>query len=90
MTWLSTPVRNCSAPKRIIPDSLTVLEDCRLEPALSQARTGEPVQFERLGYFCRDPDSTAERPVFNRDPRRFRDTWARLQAKVGGKARLGT
>ena len=89
MTRLSTPVRNCSAPKRIIPDSLTVLEDCRLEPALSQARTGEPVQFERLGYFCRDPDSTAERPVFNRTLA-LRDTWARLQAKVGGKARLGT
>ncbi len=65
------------------PDSLAVLGDCRLEPALSEAQVGAPVQFERLGYFCRDPDSTAERPVFNRTLA-LRDTWARLQAKGGG------
>ena len=67
------------------PDSLNVLEDCRMEPALSQTRAGETVQFERLGYFCRDPDSTAARPVFNRTVA-LRDTWARLQAKGGGAA----
>ena len=65
------------------PDSLTVLEDCRLEPGLSEARPGEPVQFERQGYFCLDADSTPARPVFNRTVG-LRDTWARLQAK-GGK-----
>ena len=65
-----------------------MLEDCRMEPALSQAQAGEPVQFERLGYFCRDPDSTPARPIFNRTVA-LRDTWARLQAKAGGKARPG-
>jgi glutaminyl-tRNA synthetase len=67
------------------PDSLTVLTDCRLEPALAEARPDQPVQFERLGYFCPDPDSTAERPVFNRTVA-LRDTWARVRAKGGGKS----
>jgi glutaminyl-tRNA synthetase len=61
-------------------DSLTVLRDCRLEPALSDARLGEPVQFERQGYFCLDPESTDAMPVFNRTVA-LRDTWARIQAK---------
>ncbi|MDH3910467.1 MAG: glutamine--tRNA ligase/YqeY domain fusion protein [Rhodospirillales bacterium] len=66
------------------PESLTVLTDCRLEPALAEARPDQPVQFERLGYFCPDPESTAERPVFNRTVA-LRDTWARVQGKGGGK-----
>ncbi len=66
------------------PDSLAVLEDCRLEPALAAARAGEPVQFERLGYFTLDPDSRPEHPVFNRTVA-LRDTWARIQAKGGRK-----
>ncbi|MCH7865105.1 MAG: glutamine--tRNA ligase/YqeY domain fusion protein [Proteobacteria bacterium] len=69
-------------------ESLTVLEDCRLEPALAEAEPGETVQFERLGYFCPDRDSTPEEPVFNRTVA-LRDTWAREkakeQAKQGGK-----
>jgi glutaminyl-tRNA synthetase len=65
------------------PESLTVLEDCRLEPGLAQAPVGAPVQFERLGYFCPDPDSTPAAPVFNRTVA-LRDTWAKIQAK--GKA----
>ena len=65
-----------------------MIDDCRLEPALLEAQAGEPVQFERLGYFCRDPDSTPERPVFNRTVA-LRDTWARLQAKRGGKVGQG-
>jgi glutaminyl-tRNA synthetase len=65
------------------PKSLTVLDGCRLEPALAQAPLGAPVQFERLGYFCPDPESTPEAPVFNRTVA-LRDTWAKLQAK--GKA----
>ena len=64
------------------PGALTVLEDCRLEPALSDARLGEPVQFERQGYFCLDPDSTPARPVFNRTVA-LRDTWAKIQARGG-------
>jgi len=62
------------------PLSLTVLDDCRLEPALAQAPVGEPVQFERLGYFCPDPDSRPAAPVFNRTVP-LRDTWAKIQAK---------
>ena len=67
------------------PESLTVLEDCRLEPALADAAPGRPVQFERRGYFCADPDSTPDRPVFNRTVA-LRDTWARVQARDGRKA----
>ncbi len=62
------------------PESLTVLRDCRLEPGLSDARPGAPIQFERQGYFCLDPESTPERPVFNRTVA-LRDTWAKMQKK---------
>ncbi|MGH6900381.1 MAG: glutamine--tRNA ligase/YqeY domain fusion protein [Geminicoccaceae bacterium] len=62
------------------PRSLEILSDCRLEPSLATA-AGEPVQFERRGYFCRDPDSTPARPVFNRTVA-LRDTWARIQTKA--------
>ena len=48
------------------PESLTVLKGCRLEPSLAEARPGETVQFERLGYFCLDLDSRPDHPVFNR------------------------
>ena len=64
----------------INPDSLEVLTGCLLEPALAAAPIGEAVQFERLGYFCADPDSTAARPVFNRTVG-LRDTWAKVQAR---------
>ena len=62
------------------PDSLEVLESCKLEPALAEARLGDRIQFERLGYFCVDPDATVERPVFNRTAT-LRDAWARLQKR---------
>ena len=64
------------------PDSLTVLENCQVEPGLEAMPPGEPVQFERQGYFCADPDTTPERPVFNRTVA-LRDSWARIQAKHG-------
>ena len=58
--------------------------DCRLEPALSKAKAGEPVQFERQGYFCPDPDSKPGRLVFNRTVG-LRDTWMKVSgAKVAG------
>ena len=60
------------------PDSLEILQDCRLEPALAEAAQGVAVQFERQGYFCLDADSTAEKPVFNRTAS-LRDEWARIQ-----------
>jgi glutaminyl-tRNA synthetase len=62
------------------PNSETVLEDCLVEPALAKLPLGETVQFERLGYFCADPDSTPGRLVFNRTLG-LRDSWARLQAQ---------
>ncbi len=63
------------------PDSLTVLHDCRLEPALADAAVEQAVQCERLGYFARDPDSARGRLVFNRTIG-LRDSWAK--AKAGG------
>jgi glutaminyl-tRNA synthetase len=61
------------------PDSLEVLRDCRLEPALAATNSADPVQFERQGYFCRDPDSTPGHLVFNRTVG-LRDTWAKVSA----------
>ncbi len=64
------------------PDSLVVLRGCRLEPCLAGARAGERIQFERLGYFCADPDTADGRPVFNRTVT-LRDAWAKLRKKGG-------
>jgi glutaminyl-tRNA synthetase len=61
------------------PGSLQTLAGCKLEPSLDRAEIGRTVQFERLGYFCPDPDSKPGRPVFNRTVT-LKDTWARLQA----------
>ncbi len=66
----------------INPDSLKVLESCQLEPSLGTIAIGDTVQFERQGYFAADPDSTPERPVFNRTIG-LRDTWAKVQKKGG-------
>jgi glutaminyl-tRNA synthetase len=62
------------------PDSEQVLSGCLVEPALAEVPVGETVQFERLGYFCPDPDSAPGQLVFNRTLT-LRDTWARVQAK---------
>jgi glutaminyl-tRNA synthetase len=67
------------------PDSLEVLTDCRLEPALAAANSDDPVQFERQGYFCRDPDSAPRRLVFNRTVG-LRDTWARVSGGKGASS----
>ena len=61
------------------PDSVEVLTDCKLEPALAATASGGPVQFERQGYFCPDPDSTPNHIVFNRTVG-LRDTWAKVSA----------
>jgi glutaminyl-tRNA synthetase len=63
----------------INPQSMEVLSDCRVEMALAGRNDGQPVQFERQGYFCADPDSTPERLVFNRTVG-LRDSWAKVQA----------
>ena len=60
------------------PKSLEVLTDCKVEPSLTLASAGERVQFERLGYFCVDPDSTNDRLVFNRTVT-LRDSWAKIE-----------
>ncbi len=60
------------------PNSLEALPACRLEPGLAGAEVGSRYQFERIGYFCVDPDSTEESPVFNRTVT-LRDTWAKIQ-----------
>jgi glutaminyl-tRNA synthetase len=60
------------------PNSLEVLTDCYVEPALAGALPLDRYQFERLGYFCVDPDSTRDRPVFNRTVT-LKDTWAKIQ-----------
>jgi glutaminyl-tRNA synthetase len=65
------------------PASLEVLTDCRLEPALAGANAEGAVQFERQGYFFRDPDSAPGRLVYNRTVG-LRDTWAKVQAGTGG------
>ena len=64
----------------LAPDSLEVLPSCFIEPSLSGATPGERVQFERLGYFCVDPDTTAERLVVNRTVG-LRDSWAKEQKR---------
>lgn len=52
--------------ENINPDSLVTLTDCRLEGSLKGAKAGDTFQFMRQGYFCVDPDSTSDHPVFNR------------------------
>ena len=62
------------------PASLEILKNCRLEPALREAKVGDRVQFERLGYFCVDSDSKAGELVFNRTIG-LRDTWAKIEKR---------
>jgi glutaminyl-tRNA synthetase len=63
------------------PESLTVIEDARVEPSLAAAKAGARCQFERLGYFVADPDTRPGRPVLNRTVT-LRDPWAKLQKAV--------
>ncbi|MFP5230145.1 MAG: glutamine--tRNA ligase/YqeY domain fusion protein [Acidobacteriota bacterium] len=64
------------------PNSLEVVPDAKLELSLSEAKLGTPYQFERVGYFCLDPDSTAAKLVFNRTLA-LKDTWAKIEKKSG-------
>jgi glutaminyl-tRNA synthetase len=64
------------------PHSLEVVSDAKLEPSLKGAAAGTRNQFERLGYFCVDPDSTAEKLVFNRTVA-LKDTWTKIKKKTG-------
>jgi len=62
------------------PNSLEVLTDAKLEPSLANAVPGSRYQFERLGYFCADPDSAPGKPVFNRTVA-LKDTWAKIEKR---------
>jgi glutaminyl-tRNA synthetase len=62
------------------PHSLETVTDAKLEPSLKSAEAGARYQFERLGYFCVDPDSKSGALVFNRTVA-LKDTWARKQSK---------
>jgi glutaminyl-tRNA synthetase len=62
------------------PGSLEVLHGCLAEPGLATAAVSDRFQFERLGYFCVDPDSQPGRLVFNRTVS-LRDTWSKIQQK---------
>jgi glutaminyl-tRNA synthetase len=60
--------------------SIQILTGCKLEPSLASAASGSRYQFERLGYFCVDPDSTPQHLVFNRTVT-LKDTWAKIEKK---------
>jgi glutaminyl-tRNA synthetase len=62
------------------PDSLHILNGY-VEPDLAQTSAGDRFQFERLGYFCTDPDSTTDKPVFNLTVS-LKDTWAKIEKKA--------
>jgi len=65
----------------LTPNSLEVVTNCKVEPSLRDAAPGARYQFERLGYFCVDTDSTSEKLVFNRTIG-LRDTWAKLEQRT--------
>jgi glutaminyl-tRNA synthetase len=62
------------------PNSLEILLDAKLEPSLADARLEDHFQFERVGYFCLDPDSTPGNLVFNRTLP-LKDSWAKIEKK---------
>jgi glutaminyl-tRNA synthetase len=66
------------------PHSLDVIPDAKMEPSLANAKPGDRYQFERIGYFCVDPDSKLGKPVFNRTVA-LKDTWAKVEKKQGGQ-----
>lgn len=70
----------------INPDSLKIIEKCPVEPNLKNVTPGFRFQFERVGYFCVDPDTTAEKLVFNRTVT-LRDTWAKIAKSMQNRSR---
>lgn len=65
----------------INPDSLKILNNCMVEPGLKEVQPGTYIQFLRQGYFCADPDTSADKPVFNRTVT-LRDSWAKIEKKL--------
>ena len=66
------------------PNSLEVLHGCKIEPSLRNAEPGTQYQFERLGYYCVDRESVADKLVFNRTIG-LRDTWAKIEQRTKAK-----
>jgi len=64
------------------PESLEIISNAKLEPSLANAPVEARYQFERLGYFCVDPDSKPGKPVFNRTVA-LKDAWARIEKRAG-------
>jgi glutaminyl-tRNA synthetase len=64
------------------PNSLEILTSAKLEPSLAHAKAGDRFQFERVGYFCVDPDTAPEKLVFNRTLP-LKDSWAKIEKKAG-------
>lgn len=66
----------------INPNSMNVIAEAKIEPSVKNAQPGDRYQFERVGYFCVDPDSKPGRIVFNRTVT-LKDTWTRIQKREG-------
>ncbi|HKT36356.1 MAG TPA: glutamine--tRNA ligase, partial [Nitrospira sp.] len=66
------------------PQSLERLTGCQMEPSLKTAIPGHRFQFERLGYFCVDLDSSPEQPIFNRTVS-LKDAWARAEKRQSSR-----
>jgi len=64
------------------PESLEIVSDAKLEPSLANAKLEDRFQFERVGYFCLDPDSSPGKLVFNRTLA-LKDSWAKIEKKTG-------
>lgn len=64
------------------PDSLKVVNNCMAEPMLAQVQAGDKFQFQRIGYFCADPDTRPGKPVFNKTVG-LKDAWAKMAQKDG-------
>ena len=72
----------------INPNSLAVLKNCRMEPALADTKPGDHFQFLRLGYFCTDTGSVPGKLVFNRTVG-LKDSWSKEMRKIEkGNGRL--
>ena len=75
-------VENPSADERdfrelLNPNSLTIVDNCYVEEYAAQKKAGDYLQFQRIGYFMADPDSTEEHPIFNKTVG-LKDTWAKI------------
>jgi glutaminyl-tRNA synthetase len=75
------PGRNGDFREDLNPDSLEVIKDAKLEPSTAALPPGTRVQFERVGYFCADLETTPAHPVFNRTVT-LKDSWAKIEQRA--------